>query len=412
MLDKKLYDSTLDQIFEDQDVIDWVMKGTGQKEMSRLMDGNRAFRKKALKAREAILLLRDVHEVLDEREVLKIWKKIEQSDKSKPQKVRHFKPRAVLTRAAMFVGLVIIGSLAWLYWQNTGASYEFSGNAPITNNEAKLVLANGEEIRLKNENSKIAVTGRDELLIENDSVIDLRHQNTGTTDAIQMNEVIIPYGKKSKLLLADGTKVWLNAGSRFAFPLKFTEKTREVFLEGEAYFEGARNENKPFIVRASELSIKVLGTRFDVSVYPTDCHIETVLLEGSVSIRKPGTLELAKNETVLEVNQKASFNKKKGSMEVSNVADTEFYIAWTEGWFRFSKESLKKICTKLERYYNVKIIIAPDFSSTELISGKLDLKDSMTDVLKALSDVTDIQYRITGDTIYIEEKIKELPMRN
>ena len=183
-------------------------------------------------------------------------------------------------------------------------------------------------------------------------------------------------------------------------------------MEGEAYFEVVRNENQPFIVNASGLSIKVLGTRFDVSVYPTDCHIETVLLAGSVSIRKPGTLEIGRSETVLKTNQKASFNKKSGDLKVSEVTDAEFCIAWTEGWFRFSKERLKKVCTKLERYYNVKIKIAADFSSTELITGKLDLKDSLTDVLKALSDVANIQYRIDGDTIYIEEKIKELPMRN
>ena len=224
MLDKKLYDSTIDQIIEDRDVIDWVMKGANQKEMSQLMAGNPAFRKKALKAREVILLLHDVHEVLDESEVVKIWKKIDQFDKLRPNEARHFKSGAVLSWAAVFVGLIVFGSLAYIYLQNTGTSYEFSENIPLTNNDAKLVLANGEEIRLKNDHSKIAVTGEDELLIENDSVIDLRQRNSGTEEATQMNEVIIPYGKKSELLLADGTKVWLNAGSRLAFPSKFTKE--------------------------------------------------------------------------------------------------------------------------------------------------------------------------------------------
>lgn len=81
----------------------------------------------------------------------------------------------------------------------------------------------------------------------------------------QMNEVVIPYGKKSELLLADGTKVWLNAGSRMAFPSKFTKNIREVFLEGEACFEVEENEGQPFIVKAGDLDVKVLGTHFNVS---------------------------------------------------------------------------------------------------------------------------------------------------
>src|SRR5690606_14480825 len=97
---------------------------------------------------------------------------------------------------------------------------------------------------------------------------------------VWMNEVIIPYGKKSELLLADGTKVWLNAGSRLAFPSRFTRNTREVFLEGEACFQVAKNEEQLFIVKAGNLDVKVLGTHFNVSAYPADATIETVLLEG------------------------------------------------------------------------------------------------------------------------------------
>ena len=200
--------------------------------------------------------------------------------------------------------------------------------------------------------------------------------------------------KKAELLLADGTKVWLNAGSRLAFPQKFIEKKREVFLEGEAYFEAAKNETQPFIVNTGQLNIKVIGTHFNVSAYPSDNNIETVLLEGSVVVSRPTVFGLKKEEVTLKPDQKALFDVQNNIISVSDVPDAGMYISWTTGWLEFSKESLHSVFNQLERYYNVKITIPPNFPYPELISGKLDLKDSLEDVMIALGDVSNIVYRI------------------
>jgi ferric-dicitrate binding protein FerR (iron transport regulator) len=241
------------------------------------------------------------------------------------------------------------------------------------------------------------------LVINNDSVIDLSKLKVRSGKRAQMNELVIPFGEKSVLYLADGTKVWLNAGTRFAFPSRFTGENREVFLQGEAYFEVAKNKKQPFIVSAGQINIKVLGTHFNISAYANDASIETILLEGSVAVRKQTSFGLSWNEVVLKPYQKASFDMQNNEVTVSYEPGADQYITWTEGWLQFSQESLQVVFAKLERYYNVDIKIPANFNYSQLISGKLDLKKSLEEVMNALDDVAKIEYRMNGDTIYIEQ---------
>ena len=159
------------------------------------------------------------------------------------------------------------------------------------------------------------------------------------------------------------------------------------------------------------MNIKVLGTHFDVSAYATEENIKTVLLEGSVAISQPTMFGLKKDEVVLKPYQKADFDKEKNIIEVSDEPNADLSIAWTKGWLQFSKECLPSVLRKLERYYNVDIRMPQNFPSSELITGKLDLKDSIEDVLTALADVAKIEYRINKNTIYIDKKLKKLPMK-
>ena len=208
-----------------------------------------------------------------------------------------------------------------------------------------------------------------------------------------MNEVIVPYGKRPQLVLEDGTKVWLNAGSRLAFPQKFDGKKRTVFLEGEGYFEVAKNTSQPFMVHTSSVNIEVTGTKFNISAYQSDDFCQTVLLEGSVNVI--GKSKLLNNRTSMLPNQKVTFNKNEQTLVRENEYFPELYVAWTEGWYSFSNESLTEIFKKVERYYNVKIEYNPDLISKALpVSGKLDLKDSISEVMKVLSLVVKVDFQI------------------
>ncbi|MGM0621027.1 MAG: FecR family protein, partial [Bacteroidota bacterium] len=255
------------------------------------------------------------------------------------------------------------------------------------------------------------MNNNEEQVIVNDSIIDLSQKIEFRKTEAKMNEVSIPFGKKSELLLADGTKVWLNAGSRLAFPTKFTGKKREIFLEGEACFEVAHNSEQPFIVNAGGLDIKVLGTNFNVSAYPTEKTVETVLVEGSVAVSRPKTFKLGKKELTLKPNQKASFDKENNEVILTDEPDVDLYIAWTYGWLRYERESLESVLRKVERYYNVEIELPAGYPSDDKISGKLDLENSLETVMGFLSDATGSDFRIAGNKVVIDEKLEKLPTR-
>jgi ferric-dicitrate binding protein FerR (iron transport regulator) len=405
-MESKYLAYNLEELLEDKPFIAWILKGVKNREWENFLAEHPQFGAKAGKAREVILLLRDTYEVLDEESVLEMWRNIEGFEGLHKQKIRKIRTRKIMARAASVLLLVSLGALGYFYWSEKGSGYQFAEQkAGHGGNEARLVLSGGNEIALRKDNSVIAINDLEKQVIVNDSIIDITQKKPENENEVKMNEVVIPYGKRSELLLADGTKVWLNAGSRLAFPSEFTQKAREVYLEGEACFKVTRNETRPFIVNAGQLGVTVLGTRFNVMAYPDDNTIETVLIEGSVSLSKPRTIGfVGKSEVILKPNQKASFDKENKDVVVSDEPDAKVHIAWIEGWLEFSKESLFSVFVKLERYYNVKIITPESFPSSDIITGKLDLKGSLDEVMVALADVAKIEYNINGSNIYIEKK--------
>ena len=403
-------DLTLEELLEDREFTAWLLRGKNKKEWESLLAEHPEFKSTVNKARKILDLLRDQHDHLSDDDLLNIWKNIESFDQQHLTRAHHIKLRTFLRYAAMLIIALSIGTAGYVVFHRKSKSYVYSTTAESgTGRQSHLVLSNGTTVDLESENSKIAMNGDQKIVIDNEKVIDLNEASN--PDDHKMNEVVIPFGKKSQLTLEDGTKVWLNAGSRMAFPNKFTGKKREIFLEGEGYFEVAHNENMPFLIYTGEIAVKVLGTKFNISAYKTDQLVETILLEGKVAVSEQSALGFLKNETILSPNQKASYDRKDQSIVVKNEPDVDFAIAWTEGWFKFSQQSMNEVLNKLQRYYNVHFVYDNKFRTSDLITGKLDLKESVESVMMALADVTDIQFRIDGNKIYIGNKIDELKMR-
>ncbi len=409
-LRKDYLNLTLEELLEEREFISWMIHDTNQNEWEAYLAENPEFKLKVKKAREIFKLLIDKSEDLAEDDFLRIWKNIGNFDDRIRSRSRRIRVWQTMRYAALFFLALFLGFGGFWALNRHKQPYIYTSiPGPGGANQSRLVLSNGTTVDLEKKNSKISMGTNQKVVIDNERVIDL--SQTIASDESKMNEVVIPFGKKSQLTLEDGTKVWLNAGSRMAFPTKFAARKREVFLDGEAYFEVAHNKDKPFLVNTSEISVKVLGTRFDISAYNSDKTTETVLLEGKVSVSELSALGLLKRETILSPYQKASYNHDDRSITVKNEPDVEFAIAWTEGWFKFSQQSLKDVINKMQRYYNVQFIFDSDFSTADLISGKLDLKDSVGQVMIALSDVANIQFRVEGNKIYINKKINELYMR-
>jgi transmembrane sensor len=229
---------------------------------------------------------------------------------------------------------------------------------------------------------------------------------------LAVDSVSIPNGNRSQLLLPDGSRVWLNSGSTLRYQA-FSGKTREVELIGEAYFDVVKMPGKPFIVHAEGINIKVLGTSFNVRCYPEDKNIEATLLHGAIAVTHrddPG-----KKTIFLKPNQKLSISKmftqtgNSGSFIPYNVNDLDSTIqparlletAWVYNRLEFKNADFKTLAIKMERWYNVKIVLADEAVQQLRFVGSFE-KETVSEALSALQSVADFSYEIKNNEINIQ----------
>ncbi len=209
------------------------------------------------------------------------------------------------------------------------------------------------------------------------------------------NEIYVPKGEKSVITLYDGTKVWLNSGTHLRYPVVFSSSSRNVYLEGEAYFHVKKSAGKPFYVHAGELDVKVLGTCFNVYAYENESFISTTLEEGLVEI----SAEKQKESQQIMPGQQFLYEKSSGKSELKNV-DTDLFTSWRESLLRFENAKLSDILKKMERWYDVKMNIQNgiDLNDCYTITIKTE---SLKEMLDVLSITADIDYKIEADVVTI-----------
>lgn len=217
---------------------------------------------------------------------------------------------------------------------------------------------------------------------------------------IAYNTLNVPYGKQFDVVLSDGTRVFLNSGTSLRYPVTFAKgKDRTVFLSGEAYFEVAKDGEHRFVVDANEIQIEVLGTKFNVSRYPEDSNINTVLVEGSVELQVKGNDAARSVPTLLRPGYKAEWHKEEVGIMVQNV-DTELYTAWMQGKLVFRNTRFKEIRKILERRYSVTIINKDPVLDEQLYDATFDI-ETIDQVLESFSKSYDIEYIIENNEVII-----------
>ncbi|SIO37784.1 FecR family protein [Chitinophaga niabensis] len=228
-------------------------------------------------------------------------------------------------------------------------------------------------------------------------------------------ETIAKPGAKSRLLLPDGSVVWLNSGSRISYPANFTDTLREVELEGEAYFDVAKDAKRPFVVLTRDINIKVLGTVFNVKCYPEDNKTEATLVRGLVQVSKTGgrdqeVLLLHPHEKVVinRVQESVSSNtgiaapktmiikQLKESMKDTSMAE----IAWVYNKLIFDGEDFREMSAEIERWYNVKIVINDSTVAGYRFHAKFE-NESITEVLSALRLSLPFTFKINNNEVNI-----------
>ncbi len=298
--------------------------------------------------------------------------------------------------AAIAILFFAIGAL--LFYQKNNFNplfYTLEMTQPVHSDEARLIRPGGENILLSESSSRIEHR-QDGQVIVNDSVVaSSLPQKTGNPE---MNQLVIPYGKTSEVTLPDGTHVFLNAGSRLIYPDFFPNKNREVFLTGEAFFDVKHDEKQPFVVQTTDIRVRVLGTQFNVSAYPADNIIETVLTHGKISLEQ-NNAGIFSETTVLNPGQLAAFNKTERTTHLKEV-DHEYYTLWKDGLLKFESTDLSQIVKRLERYYNIRFKYSNPSLGGVKISGKLDLSGTCEYVLGNLADAATVEISEIGKGYY------------
>ncbi len=249
------------------------------------------------------------------------------------------------------------------------------------------------------------------------------HFNDNQSEKLVYNEIRVPLGAKSLITLSDGTKVWLNAGSKLRYPMNFSAKIREVYLEGEAYFDVTKMEKKLFIVKTSDVNIKVYGTQFNVKSYPNENQIQTTLVKGSVIVEpirdnsKESPIILKPNQTVTYYKSlpiKPSSEKEKTLTEITTKAEAVSKIivipkvdplpitSWKDSLWIIVGEDLSQLAVKLERRYNVKISFENESLKKYKFSGTLK-EETFEQVLKIIQLSAPIQYSIENNKVVFAE---------
>lgn len=319
-------------------------------------------------------------------------------DFNRSQQRRFLWPKAVAAAAAVVLMVLSVGG--YFYAQNRSIETEnrLSVNTHDVDpggNKATLTLADGSKISLTDANNgelakqsgvKISKSKNGELVY---SVI------ASDATPLAYNTISTPKGGVYQVNLPDGTKVWLNAASSIKFPTTFAQLSqRKVELEGEAYFEVAKNKKVPFVVSTGGQQVQVLGTHFNISSYSDEGELKTTLLEGSVKV-------IAANTIVLKPGQQSNLKRNgSGDLKVSTANITQV-MAWKNGFFHFEKENLHEVMRQLSRWYDIEVIYEVDRHDDEFM-GDIPRGIKLSEALKILS-FEGTQFRIEGHKLIVKK---------
>jgi len=264
-------------------------------------------------------------------------------------------------------------------------------------NKAVLTLANGRQISLTDAKSGVLASQGKTAIHKTASgqvVYDIKQSGTGNpSQEIQYNTITTPKGGKWEAVLADGSKVWLDAASSIRFPTAFTGKNRTVEITGQAYLEIIHDAKKPFRVFADGQTIEDIGTHFNINAYTDEAAIKTTLLEGSISVSAGG------RKVLLKPGQQALSNSSSPGFKVADV-NTEEAIAWKNGYFRFNDENIQGIMRQLARWYNIDVQYEGDITRDGL-NGKISRDKNISQVLNMLAETKLVHFKIEGRRITV-----------
>ena len=346
--------------------------------------------------------LQDVYKELSARGYLK--KQFMEYEKYSSQKAyREFKERRGHSGRIRIVRWVAVVAAVWVMalgvtlWMTFGKKENVaplpvaSKIIPAGEKKATLTLADGTEVHVEEITAQILQEKGMNMEYRNGEIV--YHKSEEKTTEVVYNKLEVPRGGECMIKLDDGTKVWVNAETKLKYPVAFVGDRREVVLEGEAFFDVAKNE-KPFIVKTSFGDVRVLGTAFGISAYASESESYTTLVRGKVSVEREG------GEPVVILPGEQVVTSKDGKM-IKQQVDVEEFVGWKDGIYVFKEKSLGEIMKTLERWYNISV----DFQEKSLVdlpfTGNLKRYDDINVFFDALTRTGDMKYRVEGNQVIL-----------
>jgi len=324
------------------------------------------------------------------------WEKISKSlsktsVKTKTRRLHLWMPYAAAVAIIFIVSTLILQLNRDI---NYSEDYNFDQIAQVGSKKAVLTLANGEKVLLEEGKVK-TIAERDGTEIDKDSENNLSYKkNDLKSPKAIYNFIEVPRGGEYKLNLSDGTKVWLNSESSLKYPVQFAGNIRKVELTGEAYFDVSHDKTAPFIVKARDTEIKVLGTEFNISTYDDDEFIATTLVEGSVEVNCLGS------KAKLSPGFQSVIKRGDNHIEIIEV-DTQLYTSWVNGVFEFENHTLEQITQQLSRWYDVDFFFTEKQFRNLRFTGAIKRDKSIDFALEMMEKIAQVKFAIKDDKIII-----------
>lgn len=301
--------------------------------------------------------------------------------------------RRLIAPIASAVALLILFYGA--YWMTNSLSVSNSQGLTATvtdtichSNQVQIILDGKQAVGLDQNNAEITVEEDGSILVDKQLVTKAREEKVAT------NQVIVPYGKRSKIFLPDGSILWINSGSSISYTSDF-QINRKLNVQGEVYLDVKKDAAHPFVVKTNRMEVTVLGTSFNVTDYARDEESAVVLVQGSVNVTLKNNLKQR-----LSPNQR--FTNENGVLKVDEV-DVYSYICWKDNIMKFNGQKLGEILQLLSRYYDVKIEINGSLKDEQYF-GTLDLNCTIDDILENISLTTPLQITKEGNVMYIKQE--------
>lgn len=295
--------------------------------------------------------------------------------------------------ASVAAAVLLIFSSILFYYKNTQLPLDKDFTIGEVMSLQEIQLLSGNQIVTFGNNTVMDISQKENNAVLTDSI----SQKEVNLTQHKLNKLSVPFGKRTSIILSDGSKLYVNSGSEVEFPAVFEKNVREISVKGEVFIEVSKQTKRPFIVHTPNSDIQVLGTSFNISAYEDDEKEMVVIVSGSVQIASNNQSMMFKPDEMAEI--------KNGNIDKQQVNVSE-YIHWKDGFMQFNKTSLTDVLKKIGRYYNVEFKYKNELNlHSKTCSGKLFLSDDLHDVLTVFSKMTFLHYQqAENQLIYIKKQ--------